>query len=127
MTMKTATQLIQEARQRVQNLTVDQVAEELAQGRVVLVDVREPGEWAAGRIPGATHVPRGLLEVSADPTSPAHKRELDPHHRVILYCASGGRSALSADTLQAMGYTNVAHLDGGFKAWSAAGRPVEKA
>lgn len=126
MTVKTATQLIQEARQRVQNLTVDQVAEELAQGTVVLVDVREPGEWAAGRIPGATHVPRGLLEVSADPTSPAHKRELDPHQRVILYCASGGRSALSADTLQNMGYTNVAHLDGGFKAWSAAGRPVEK-
>jgi len=126
MAVKSATQLIQEARQRIQNLTVEQVAEEFGQGTVVLVDVREPGEWAAGRIPGATHVPRGLLEVSADPTSPVHKRELDPHQRVILYCATGGRSALGADTLQNMGYTNVAHLDGGFKAWSAAGRPVEK-
>jgi rhodanese-related sulfurtransferase len=126
MAAKTAAQLVQEARQRIQNLSVDQVAGELAQGGVVLVDIREPGEWAAGRIPGAIHVPRGLLEFNADPTSPAHRRELDPGQRVILHCASGGRSALAADTLQTMGYTNVAHLDGGFKAWVAAGRPVEK-
>jgi rhodanese-related sulfurtransferase len=126
MAAMTAAQLVQEARQRIQNLSVDQVAGELAQGGVVLVDIREPGEWAAGRIPGAIHVPRGLLEFNADPTSPAHRRELDPGQRVILHCASGGRSALAADTLQKMGYTNVAHLDGGFKAWVAAGRPVEK-
>jgi rhodanese-related sulfurtransferase len=126
MTAKTSMQLVQEARQRIQNLSVDQVADELAQGAVVLVDIREPGEWAAGRIPGAIHVPRGLLEFNADPTSPAHHRELDPGKRVILHCASGGRSALAADTLQNMGYTNVAHLDGGFKAWVASGRPVEK-
>jgi len=125
-TVKTASQLIQEARQRVQNLTVVQVAEELAQGTTTLVDVRESAEWQAGRIPGAIHVSRGLLEVSADPSSPAHKPGLDPHQRVILYCRTGGRSALSADTLQNMGYTNVAHLDGGIMAWSAAGRPVEK-
>jgi rhodanese-related sulfurtransferase len=124
MTMKTAAQLIQEARQRVQNLAVEQVAEETALGTVTLVDLREPGEWAAGMIAGAIHVPRGLLEFAADPTSPAHRPGLDPHQRVILYCASGGRSALAADTLQTMGYTNVAHLDGGYKAWVAAGRPT---
>jgi rhodanese-related sulfurtransferase len=126
MAAKTAAQLVQEARQRIQNLSVEQVAEELAQGAVVLVDIREPGEWAAGRIPGAIHVPRGLLEFNADPTSPAHRRELDPSQRVILHCATGGRSALAADTLQNMGYKSVAHLDGGFKAWVATGRPVEK-
>jgi rhodanese-related sulfurtransferase len=126
MAAKTATQLVQEAKQRVQNLTVEQVASEVTAGTVRLVDLREPAEWEAGMIAGAIHVPRGLLEFAADPSSPAHRRELDPHQRVILYCASGGRSALAADTLQAMGYTNVAHLDGGFKAWAAAGRPVGK-
>ena len=126
MAAKTATQLVHEAKQRVQNLTVEQVAAELTQGTVTLVDLREPAEWEAGMVAGAIHVPRGLLEFAADPTSPAHRRELDPHQRVILYCASGGRSALAADTLQTMGYTNVAHLDGGFKAWAAAGRPVGK-
>jgi rhodanese-related sulfurtransferase len=123
---KTAAQMIQEARQRVQNLTVEQVAEELARGSVTLVDVREQAEWEAGMIPGAIHATRGLLEVAADPTHPAHRKELDPHQRVLLYCATGGRSALSADTLQNMGYTNVAHLDGGIKAWAASGRPVSK-
>jgi rhodanese-related sulfurtransferase len=126
MAAKTAMQLVQEARQRVQNLTVEQVAAELTQGSVTLVDLREPAEWQAGMVAGAIHVPRGLLEFAADPTSPAHRPELDPHQRVILYCASGGRSALAADTLQTLGYTNVAHLDGGFKAWAAAGRPVGK-
>ncbi len=126
MELKTAAQIIQEARQRVQNLTVDQVAEELAKGPVTLLDVRERGEWEAGMIPGAIHVSRGLLEVAADPTHPAHRKELDPHQRVLVYCATGGRSALSADTLQSMGYTNVAHMDGGFKGWVASGRPVGK-
>ncbi len=126
MAAKTAAQLVLEARQRIQNLTVEQVADELAQGAATLVDIREPAEWEGGMIPGAVHVPRGLLEFAADPTSPAHRRELDPHQRVILHCASGGRSALAADTLQNLGYTNVAHLDGGIKAWVAAGRPVGK-
>jgi rhodanese-related sulfurtransferase len=126
MTAKTAAQLVLEARQRIQNLTVEQVADELAQGAVTLVDIREPAEWESGRIPGAIHVPRGLLEFAADPTSPAHRSELAPHQRVILHCASGGRSALAADALQSLGYTNVAHMDGGIKAWVAAGRPVGK-
>jgi rhodanese-related sulfurtransferase len=66
-----------------------------------------------------------MLEFYADPTSPYHRAEFEPARRLILHCAAGGRSALAADTLQQMGYTDVAHLDGGFTAWKQAGRPVE--
>ena len=126
MEAKTATQLVQEAKQRVQNLTVEQVAKELAEGTVTLIDVREPAERQSGTIPGASHAPRGMLEFYADATSPYHRPEFDRQQRIILHCASGGRSALAADTLQHMGYSNVAHLEGGFKAWEAAGQPVTK-
>jgi rhodanese-related sulfurtransferase len=123
---KTAADLVAEAKQRVQNLTVDQTAEEIERGDALVVDLREPGERQEhGAIPGAVHAPRGMLEFWADPTSAYHRAEFDPNRRVILHCASGGRSALAADTLQQMGYTNVAHLDGGFNAWKAANRPVE--
>jgi len=123
---KTATDLVAEAKQRIQNLTVDQMAEELEQGDVLLVDLREPDERQEhGTIPGAVHAPRGMLEFWADPTCSYHRAEFDPTRRVILYCGGGGRSALAADTLQHMGYADVAHLDGGFKAWKAAERPVE--
>ncbi len=80
------------------------------------------GEADAGAIVGKLT----KLEFYADPTSPYHRAEFDPQRRIILHCASGGRSALAADTLQQMGYSNVAHLDGGFKAWEAAGQPVTK-
>jgi rhodanese-related sulfurtransferase len=123
---KTAADLVAEARQRIQNLTVDQTAEELEQGDALLIDLREPGEREEqGAIPGAVHAPRGMLEFWADPNSSYHRAEFDPNRRVILHCAGGGRSALAADTLQQMGYANVAHLDGGFNAWKAADRPVE--
>ena len=123
---KTAAELVSEAKQRVQNLTVDQAAEELELGDALLVDLREPGERQEhGAIPGAVHAPRGMLEFWADPTSAYHRSEFDPNRRLILHCASGGRSALAADTLQQMGYGNVAHLDGGFNAWKAANRSVE--
>ncbi len=123
---KTAADLVAEAKQRIQNLTVDQTAEEIERGDALLVDLREPGERQEhGAIPGAVHAPRGMLEFWADPTSTYHRAEFDPSRRVILHCASGGRSALAADTLQQMGYANVAHLDGGFNAWKAADRPVE--
>ncbi len=88
----------------------------------MLVDVREPGEREeAGIIAGAVHVPRGVLEFCADPASPAHRAELNPERRVILHCASGGRSALAAVVLRDMGYRDVAHLDGGLAAWERAG------
>jgi rhodanese-related sulfurtransferase len=103
------------------------VQKELVDGAVV-VDLRESEELAAtGKIPGSLHVPRGMLEFRADPTSPYHLPELDPAKRVILHCASGGRSALAAATLQDMGYDNVAHLDGGMNAWTEAGGATEPA
>lgn len=125
-TTKAAAQLVAEAKQRVENLTPAQVSAELAQGEVVLVDLRESDEREQhGVIADAVHAPRGMLEFYADPTSAYYRPEFDPQRRMILHCASGGRSALAADTLRQMGYANVAHLDGGLKAWKEAGLPVD--
>lgn len=122
---KRAMEMVSEAKQRVQNLTVEQTARELEED-ALLIDLRESEERREqGAIPGAVHMPRGLLEFYADPTLPYHREELDPNRRIILHCASGGRSALAADLLQQMGYGNVAHLDGGFRAWKEAGQPIE--
>lgn len=121
-----ASDLVAAAKAQVQNLDPDAVEEELRSGAAVLVDLREAQELTEnGRIPGSVHVPRGMLEFRADPTSSYHQEPLDPAKRIILHCASGGRSSLGAVTLQAMGYQNVAHLDGGFKAWKEAGKPVD--
>ena len=123
---KTAGDLVAEAKAQVENLDADAVEEELRSGKAVLVDVREAEELAAsGRIPGAVHVPRGMLEFRADPTGPYHQEPFDPARRIILHCASGGRSALGAAALRSMGYGDVASLDGGLAAWKAAGKPVE--
>ena len=123
---KTAAELVAEAKQRVTNLTVDDVAAERESGDPLIVDVREPAEREEhGSIPGAISAPRGMLEFWADPSSPYHRAEFDPNRRVILHSAAGGRSALAADTLQQLGYTDVAHLDGGFTAWKEAGQPTE--
>jgi rhodanese-related sulfurtransferase len=123
---KTVADLIKEANQRVENLSVDQVAAELERGDAILIDVREQNERDEhGTIAGSVHAPRGMLEFFADPSSPYHRPEFDPDRRIILHCAAGGRSAMGADVLQQMGYTSVAHLDGGFTAWTAAGQPVE--
>ncbi|GHF84015.1 MULTISPECIES: rhodanese-like domain-containing protein [Deinococcus] len=127
MTAKTAAQMVQEARQRVENLTVAQVAREMQEDGALLVDIREPGEdQKEGVIPGAIAAPRGMLEFWADPSSPYHRSEFSPDRRVILHCASGGRSALAADTLRQMGYSRVAHLDGGIRAWAQEGQPVSR-
>ena len=122
---KGAMDLVADAKSKVENLTPDQVAQELESGDAVLVDIREPQEREAASIPGSISAPRGMLEFYADASLPYHKEEFDPGRRIILHCASGGRSALGAATLQEMGYTNVAHLDGGIKAWSEAGKPTE--
>lgn len=123
---KTVAQLVAEAKARIDNLSVDEVAAELEAGEVLLVDLREPEELAAtGRIPGAHHVPRGMLEFRADPLSPYHQEPFDPDRRVILHCAAGGRSALAVVALQELGYRHVAHLEGGFTAWKQAGGPIE--
>ncbi|SEI84831.1 Rhodanese-related sulfurtransferase [Deinococcus reticulitermitis] len=124
---KTAAQMVQDARQRIENLTPEQVAAELSRGDVLLVDLREPDEREkAGSIPGALAAPRGMLEFWADPSSPYHRQEFQPERRVILHCASGGRSALAAAMLEDLGYRRVAHLDGGLKAWNEAGQPVNR-
>ena len=121
----TAAQLVAEAKGRIRNMSVDEVARELESGSVTLVDIREPEEAQRdGAIPGAVPAPRGMLEFWADPSSPYHRDEFDPGRRTILYCASGGRSALSVATLQTLGYGDIAHLDGGLKAWKEQGRPV---
>ncbi|MGI9051882.1 MAG: rhodanese-like domain-containing protein [Ilumatobacteraceae bacterium] len=123
---KTASELVAEAKGRIENLTVEQLAAEIAAGDAVLVDLREPEELTAnGKIPGSLNVPRGMLEFRADPTSSYHQEPLDPSKRVIVHCAAGGRSALAAATLQDMGYERVAQLEGGFNAWKQAGHPTE--
>ena len=120
----TVVELVTRAKAQIENLSPDQVAQEVAQG-AVLIDVREPAELQNdGMIPGAIHAPRGMLDFYADPNSPYHRDEFNPTRRTILYCASGGRSALSAVALAEFAYTDVAHLDGGIKAWKTDGRPV---
>jgi rhodanese-related sulfurtransferase len=108
-------------------------AEEAAKRRestaaTLMLDVREPAELATtGRIPGAVHVPRGLLEPKADLEYPQREPKLaDREQPVIVYCASGARSAMAAVVLQEMGFTNVCSLAGGFTAWAEKGLPIEK-
>lgn len=124
-TAKSATDMIKGARAQVENLTPLQVKSELEKGNVTIIDIRESDELKQnGIIPGSVHAPRGMLEFYADATLPYYKPEFKKEGRIILQCASGGRSALAALTLKQMGFTNVAHLDGGLKAWKDAGLPV---
>lgn len=124
MTPQTIAGLVADAKSRVENLSPDEVERELGEG-ALLVDIREPEERSTnGQIPGNIHAVRGMLEFYADATSPYHREEFDPERRVILYCASGGRSALGANALQSLGYRHVAHLDGGIKGWIDAGKAV---
>ena len=123
---QTSAGMVAAARARIQSLSVDEVAAELATGEIVLVDIRESEERATtGVIPGALHAARGMLEFYADPTSPYHRPEFETDRRIVLYCAFGGRSALATDMLQTLGYESVAHLDGGFKSWIARNQPAE--
>ena len=121
--VRSVVELIGEARAQIEFVAPEEVAEELSAGEPALVDIREPVEWEQ-HVAGALQVPRGLIEFVADPASPRYNNELRPNRRVIVYCASGARGALAALTLQNMGYENVANLDGGLKAWIAAGLPV---
>ena len=96
-------------------------------GNALLVDVRDTPEiQAAGKIKGALHVPRGMLEFRADADSPYHDRSFSKDRPIILYCASGGRAALGGKVLKDFGYPNVYNL-GAFKAWADSGGEVEKA
>jgi len=125
---KTIGQLVAEAKQRIENVTVDQLKAELARGEVQLLDIRDVRErQKLGWIPGSLHVPRGMLEFWLDPTSPYYSGKVDPEKRMVLYCAGGGRSVLATDVLREMGFPDVANLETGFNSWKAAGLPVKGA
>jgi rhodanese-related sulfurtransferase len=119
-------QLLAEANAAIETISVQQALALVDDPTVQLVDIREQVELAAsGMIPGAVHAPRGFLEFIADPESPMHKPPLASGKKLVLYCGSGGRAAMSAKTLQDMGITNVCNMAGGFTAWKAANGPVK--
>ena len=119
-------EMIDAANAVVPRITPEEAKLMIAKGDVLLVDVREPSELeAGGKIEGAVNVPSGMLESRADPNSPYHDASFDKSKTVILYCASGARSALGGKLLKEMGYTEVFNL-GGFQDWAAAGGEVER-
>lgn len=118
-------QLVDEAMAQVKTYSVDEVRARLDDPKVQLVDIRDIRELEReGVIPGAFHAPRGMLEFWVDPESPYYKPVFGEDREFILFCGAGWRSALSTRTLQEMGLDRVAHIDGGFTAWKAAGAPV---
>lgn len=118
--------LLAAANAAVARITPKDAAELMKRGDVLVVDVRDAPELqAGGKVQGAVHASRGMLEFKADPQSPYHDKAFDPAKTVILYCASGGRSALAGRTLQELGYKDVRNM-GAFKDWAEAGLPVEK-
>lgn len=118
--------LVAEAEARIETVAVDDAKRLLDDEGWLFVDLRDPRELTKlGTIPGAFRAPRGMLEFWVDPESPYHKPALDDGRRLLLYCGSGWRSALSAAALVDMGRDDVAHLGGGFTAWQAAGGVVE--
>lgn len=113
--------LVNDAKSRVTECTVDDVKARLTAGdKFILVDVREESEYAAGHAAGAIHLGKGVIERDIEAKVP------DPATPLVLYCGGGFRSALAADALQKMGYTNVISMDGGWRAWTQAGLPTEK-
>lgn len=123
-----ADHFLDEARRTVPELSAAEAKARLDAGEAILVDVRDAGEWQSGRVPGAILAPRGILEWMADPACPNHLPALVAavESPVILQCAHGFRSLLAGQTLQQMGFKDVASLTGGFEAWEQAGYPVER-
>ncbi len=118
---------LEEKKALIENLSIDDLRRELAADEdLLLVDLREIQERVdLGCIPGSRHVPRGMLEFWADPASPYYRDWFQEDRRIIVYCAGGGRSVLAALALQDMGFTNVAHVEEGFRGWKEAGEPIE--
>src|SRR5687768_6007461 len=113
--------IVDDAKSRVRECTVADVKQMLDRGQEFhLVDVREESEWAAGHLPKAMHLGKGIIERDIEEKIPDHSAE------IVLYCGRGFRSALAADNLQKMGYTNVISMDGGYRGWTEAGLKVEK-
>ena len=118
--------LLDEANAKIETLPVADAIALHGREDVVFVDLRDPRELEReGRLPGAVHCPRGMLEFWVDPESPYAKPIFTEPKRFLFFCAGGWRSALAAKTVQDMGLENVCHLAGGFSAWKAAGQPVE--
>ena len=118
-------QLMDNANGAVPRITPAEAREKIAKGNVLIVDVRDaPEVQASGKVAGAVHVSRGMLEFRADPDSPYHDKNFAKDKTVILYCASGGRAALGGKALKDMGYANVFNM-GGFKDWAESGGAVE--
>ena len=119
-------EMMEAANAAVPRITPAQAKEIIAQGNTLVVDVRDAAEVEkSGKVAGAVHVSRGMLEFRADPASPYHDKNFDKGKTVILYCASGGRSALSGKTLKDLGYDKVFNL-GGFKDWADSGGAIDK-
>jgi rhodanese-related sulfurtransferase len=120
--------LLEEANARIQTLTPADAMALHGREDVVFVDIRDPRELEReGRMPGAVHCPRGMLEFWIDPQSPYHKPVFAEDKRFVFFCAGGWRSALAAATAHDMGLKPVAHVGGGFGAWKEAGGPIEAA
>jgi rhodanese-related sulfurtransferase len=117
--MKSYADFVNEAKARVRQLDATETARLVAEyPDTVLIDCREPNEWNLGHIPGAVFIPRGVLEQNVEARIPRDRK-------VVVYCASGNRSALAADRMTEMGYTDVASMRGGFRGWCEAGGDVE--
>jgi rhodanese-related sulfurtransferase len=113
--------LVNESKKRVKETNVTEVKQQMDSGKkFLLVDVREDHEWAKGHLPGAVHLGRGIIERDIENKVP------DTATKIVLYCGGGFRSALVADNLQSMGYTNVESMDGGWRGWTAAGLPTQR-
>lgn len=119
--MKTAHDLVMQAKTNIHEVTLEDAQAAIEQADV-LIDVREADEFAAGHLPGAVLMPRGLLEFKLSGSPALSGRDL----KVVLYCKTSGRAALAAQAMQSMGYLNVSSIAGGFDAWAAAGKPVVK-
>lgn len=118
--------LVDEAMAQVKTYSVEEAQAKLADPNVQLVDIRDVRELKGGTVAGSFHTPRGMLEFWVDPASPYHKPLFaDESKEFLLFCGAGWRSALAAKTLQDMGMTNVAHIDGGYAAWVQHGGPTE--
>ena len=118
--------LIEEAEKNINSISVDEVAGLLHDDTVTIVDIRDIRELQReGKLPGAVHAPRGMLEFWVDPDSPYHRELFSEEKRFVFYCASAWRSALATQTVQQMGMSNVCHMSGGFTAWKQAKQPIE--
>ncbi|WP_166418076.1 rhodanese-like domain-containing protein [Cochlodiniinecator piscidefendens] len=125
MTITPVKTLVERAKKEIETIPLDECATLLAADNILLVDIRDIRELGReGKIPGAIHAPRGMLEFWVDPTSPYHREEFATDKKIVLFCAGAWRSALAAKTLQDMGLNNIAEMDGGFGKWKEAEHPV---